>query len=46
MNQDTKNIAWKTTVQKWQQDREFVANYERGDIPEIIINRVTIGSRK
>lgn len=47
------NIARKTglpnytdAVDKWQQDREFVTNYEMGDIPEIIVDKVTIGSRK
>ena len=33
-------------VQKWQQDREFVANYKLGDCPEVIIDEVIIGIRK
>lgn len=33
-------------VAKWQQDREFVANYNSGDIPEVIINEIVVGSRK
>lgn len=33
-------------VHKWQQDRDFVANYESGDIPEVIIDKVVIGRRK
>lgn len=30
-------------VAKWQQDREFVANYKKGDCPEVIIDEVVIG---
>lgn len=32
-------------VQKWKQDREFVANYNFGDCPEVIIDEVIIGKR-
>lgn len=32
-------------VDKWQQDREFVANYKLGDCPEVIIDEVIIGKR-
>lgn len=32
-------------VEKWQQDREFVANYELGDCPEVVIDEVVIGKR-
>lgn len=33
-------------VEKWQQDREFVANYELGDCPEVVIDEIVIGKRK
>ncbi len=33
-------------VEKWQLDREFVANYELGSVPEILINEIVIGKRK
>jgi len=46
------NIARKITlpnyadaVAKWQQDREFVANYKLGDMPEVVIDEVVIGRR-
>ena len=32
-------------VLKWKEDREFVENYKRGDIPEVLIEKVTIGKR-
>ena len=32
-------------VEKWQQDREFVANYKLGDCPEVIIDEVVVGRR-
>lgn len=32
-------------VNKWKQDREYVANYKHGDCPEVIINEVIIGGR-
>ena len=32
-------------VAKWQQDREFVASYKLGDIPEVIIDEVVVGRR-
>lgn len=32
-------------VSKWKEDREFVENYKRGDIPEVLIDKVTIGKR-
>lgn len=28
---------------KWKQDWEFVANYKFSDIPEVLIDEVTIG---
>lgn len=33
-------------VEKWKQDREFVANYEFGSVPEVLINEVVISKRK
>ena len=33
-------------VTKWQQDRNFVANYMLGDCPNVIIDEVIIGKRK
>lgn len=33
-------------VEKWKQDREFVANYEFGSVPEVLIDEVVIGKRK
>lgn len=33
-------------VEKWKQDREFVANYEFGSIPEVLIDEIIIGKRK
>lgn len=32
-------------VAKWQQDRNFVVNYELGDCPEVIINEVVVSRR-
>lgn len=32
-------------VEKWQQDREFVANYKTGDIPEVIVEEIIIGRK-
>jgi len=32
-------------VAKWQQDREFVANYKLGNCPEVVINKVVVGRR-
>lgn len=32
-------------VNKWQQDREFVANYKLGDCHEVIINEIVVGRR-
>lgn len=32
-------------VEKWKQDREFVANYEFGSVPEVLIDEVVIGKR-
>lgn len=32
-------------VSKWKEDRIFVENYKRGDIPEVLIDKVTIGKR-
>lgn len=32
-------------VAKWKEDREFVAIYKTGDIPEVIIDEVIIGKR-
>ena len=47
------NIARKTNlpnyteaIEKWQQDREFVVNYELGDCPEVVIDEVIISKRK
>ncbi len=36
---------YKDAVAKWRQDREFVANYNLGDCPEVIIDEVVIGGR-
>lgn len=36
---------YQKAVQKWKEDREFVIGYEHGDIPEVIIDRITIGRR-
>ncbi len=33
------------TVAKWQQDREFVVNYNFGDCPEVIIDEIMVGRR-
>ena len=33
-------------IEKWKQDREFVANYEFGSVPEVLIDEVVIGKRK
>lgn len=33
-------------VEKWKQDREFVANYKFGSVPEVLIDEVIIGRRK
>lgn len=33
-------------VEKWKQDREFVANYEFGSIPEVLIDEIVVGTRK
>lgn len=32
--------------EKWKQDREFVANYEFGSVPEVLIDEVIVGKRK
>lgn len=32
-------------VEKWKQDREFVANYEFGSVPEVLIVELAIGKR-
>lgn len=37
--------SYAEAVKKWKQDREFVANYKLGDMPEIIINKLIIGRR-
>ncbi|MCM1262563.1 MAG: hypothetical protein NC313_07545 [Butyrivibrio sp.] len=37
---------YEEAVAKWQQDREFIANYKTGDVPEVIIDEVVIGKRK
>lgn len=36
---------YEDAVAKWQQDREFVANYKLGDCPEVIINEIVVGRR-
>lgn len=33
-------------VSKWKEDREFVENYKHGDIPEVLIDKITIGKRQ
>lgn len=33
-------------VEKWQKDREFVANYKTGDVPEVIIDEIIVNKRK
>lgn len=33
-------------VKKWQQDREFVVNYECGSVHEVLIDEVVIGKRE
>ena len=33
-------------VEKWKQDREFIANYEFGSVPEVIIKEAIVGERK
>lgn len=33
------------TVEKWQQDREFVSNYKLGDCPEVIVDEVIVEKR-
>lgn len=37
--------SYAEAVKKWKQDREFVANYKLGDMPEIIIDKLIIGRR-
>lgn len=32
-------------VEKWQEDREFVSNYNLGDCPEVVISEVVVGRR-
>lgn len=33
-------------VEKWQQDREFIANYKTGDVPDVIVEEMIVGKRK
>lgn len=38
-------LNYADAVGKWQQDREFVSNYQLGDCPEVIIDEVIVGKR-
>ena len=33
---------WKQAVQKWTSDRKFVSEYERGDLPKVIADRIIL----
>lgn len=38
-------LNYSDAVSKWKQDRIYVSNYKLGDCPEVIIDKVIIGSR-
>lgn len=37
---------YKDAVYKWKQDRDFIANYHTGDIPQVIVDKVIVGKRE
>jgi len=41
----TKQPNYSKAIEKWKEDRQFVANYKLGDLPEVIIKKMIIGKR-
>ena len=46
IDRGSKIASYKNAVAKWKSDREFVSNYKRNDLPEIIFNEVILKNRK
>lgn len=46
MKQHQNQIAYAEAVACWEKDLEFVNQYKKGNLPEVIINRVIIGGRR
>lgn len=38
--------SWKSATEKWISDKEFISNYEIGDLPEVIFNEIILKYRK
>ncbi len=46
IDRGSKISSWKLATYKWKQDREFVSQYQNGDLPEIIFNEVILKHKK
>lgn len=46
ISQHKKQPNYSESVKNWKNDLEFINNYELGDMPEVIINKVIIGKRR
>lgn len=42
IDRGSKISSWKSATHKWKQDREFVSQYQNGELPEFIFNEVIL----
>lgn len=42
IDRGSKISSWKSATHKWKQDREFVSQYQSGELPEFIFNEVIL----
>jgi len=46
MQQHINQLNYAEAVSAWQQDLEFIKVYKKGDIPEVMIDKIIIGKRR
>lgn len=42
IDRGSKISSWKSATHKWKQDREYISQYQSGDLPEFIFNEVIL----